>query len=545
MDPRVVSRLRQHVPQMNPDIIKGVSVIQMAGVVDYVEHVWRCAARSFPPGFEYLGSETCTPEEEYREIADSPKHGTRVKRAGRGKIELARSDVFLMKYRFSWEGIEIPPRYLFLPFVGQAGLMHLRGPRYCVSPVLADPAFSPAKNNGVFTHFTRDKITINRSSATYVCNRKAVSTYVVWSAIHTLANDQSKRRGVTSCLPHYLFSKYGLQETFRRFANCDVVVGYSEIDEISYPTDDWVICESAGISPSMHKKKHYIPSKVRLAIPRTAYYNTDGKPNVLIDGLVAGFFYVTDHFPDRIRPEFCSSDRFWRLLLGYVIIEGEENGGKIQQQIDAHMASLDEYVDDLVRETFQGVGIDPTDIYEFFVFIMQYIHEFLLGVDPASMYGKKLTVLRYVMLDIVIAIFRFTYDIRSSGKKGLNSQNIRQALGRRLNRDLIFNLASRHGEVQIISSSSDCALTKLTSTSVLQERATVARKRRGKGVLSDPSKLAHISLAECGSLMNLPKSEPTGRTRINPYIRTRPDGTIERDPERQEYFDSIQEIIQR
>lgn len=545
MDPRVVESLKQKVPPMNPDIIKGIAVIQMEGVKGYIDHVWRCASRSFPPGFEYIRGEVCTPEEEFREIADAPKLGGRVKRAGRGRIELAQSDVFLMKYRFSWEGVEIPPRYLFLPFVGQAGLMHLRGPRYCVSPVLADPAFSPAKNNGVFTHFTRDKITINRSSATYVCNRKAVSTYVVWSAIHTLANDQSKRRGVTSCLAHYLFAKYGLQETFKRFAGCDIHVGYGEIDEINYPTTDWVICESAGISPSLYKKKHYEPSRVRLAIPRTAYYNTDGKPNVLVDGLVAGFYYVTDHFPERIRPEYCHSDRFWRLLLGYVIIEGEENGGKIQQQIDAHMASLDEYVDELVLETFQSVGIAPNDIYEFFVFIMQYIHEFLLTVDPASMYGKKLTVLRYVMLDIVIAIFRFTYDIRSSGKKGLNSQNIRQALGRRLNRDLIFNLASRHGEVSIISSSSDCALLKLTSTTVLQERATVARKRRGKGLLSDPSKLVHSSIVECGSAMNLPKSEPTGRTKCNPWVKTAPDGTILRDEDRRELLDSVQRILQR
>ncbi len=545
MDPRVVAHRRQVGPKMNPDIVKGVAVTQMEGVRAYIDHVWRCAAKSFPPGLEYIRGEVCTPEEEFREIADAPKNGARGKRAGRGKLELARSDVYLMKYRFSWEGVELPPRYLFLPFVGQAGLMHLRGPRYCVSPVLADLAFSPAKGNGIFTHFTRDKITINRSPFTYICDNRAVSTFVVWSAIHTLANDQSKRRGVTSTLAHYLFSKYGLQETFSKFANTQVVVGYEEIDDVTYPQEDWVICRSVGISPSPYKKKHYEPSRVRLAIPRYAYYNPDGKPNVLIDGLVAGFFYVTDHFPEQVRPDFCESDRFWRLLLGYVIVEGEENGGKIQQQIDAHMASLDEYVDELVIETFRSVGITPQDIYEFFVFMIQYIHEFLLTVDPANMYGKKLTVLRYVMLDIVIAIFRFTYDIRSSGKKGLNSQNIRQALGRRLNRDLIFNLASHHGEVQIISSSSDCALLKLTSNVVLQERATVQRKRRGKGTLSDPSKVVHISIVECGSAMNLPKSEPTGRTKCNPHVKTTPDGLIVRDESRREYFDSVQKILQR
>ena len=47
---------------------------------------------------------------------------------------MARSDVYLMKFLFSFNGVELPPRYIYLPFVGEAGTMFLGGSRYLVTP---------------------------------------------------------------------------------------------------------------------------------------------------------------------------------------------------------------------------------------------------------------------------------------------------------------------------------------------------------------------------------------------------------------------------
>lgn len=540
MDSGLFQEITNVMPRFNPLIAEGVAVSQMKLLDRYVDHVWRCAAKSFPPGLEYVKMTRCTPEEEFREIADVSRNGVKPKRNGRSKLEIAPSDFYLTMIHLRFEGQDLPPRPLYLPFVGQAGTIRIRGPLYCISPVLADPAFSLAKADGIFIPFTRDKLTIQRQYYQYLANLQIESTYVVWSAIHNHANNQSKKTGVTSCLSHYLFAKYGLHETFKRFVGTDVVVGMGEVCEENYPMEEWVICESVGLLPRGYQKRVYIPSKIRIAVRREHY-------TALAVSIIAGFFYVVDHFPDRMRPEYCSDPRFWRTLLGHVIFTDEENEGKLMIGIDAHMQSIDEYVDDLVRETLASVDVMVNDIYEFFIYVMENISSIIIGADPSSSYGKRLMVLRYVCFDIVKAIFSFTYELRNAGKKGLSIQSIRQSLGKHLNRDLVLSsLSTKHGEVQNISSPGDSTILKFTSNLVLQTDATgQPQARRGKGNAKDPSKLLHVSVAEVGSYANLPKSDPTGQNKANPYVLTDLIGTIIRDEKKRPLLDDVQRKIQR
>lgn len=540
MDSYLFQKVTEVMPKFNPLIAEGVAVSQMKLVEKYIDHVWRCAAKSFPAGLEYIGLTRCTPEEEYREIADVSRNGVKPKRNGRSKLEIAPSDFYLIMIHLRFEGQDLPPRPLYLPFVGQAGTIRIRGPLYCISPVLADPAFSLAKADGIFIPFTRDKLTFQRQHYQFLANHEMQSTYVVWSAIHNHANNQSKKSGVTSCLAHYLFAKYGLQETYRRFVGTEIVVGMGEVCEENYDPKEWVICESLGLLPRGYQKKVYIPSKIRIAIKKSEY-------TPLAALITAGFFYVVDHFPNRFVPEHCADPFFWRILLGRVIFTDEEHEGKLSIGIDAHMQSIDEYVDDLVKEMLSSVDVHVNDIYEFFIYVMQNISTIIINADPSSSYGKRLMVLRYVCFDVVKAIFSFTYELRNAGKKGLSMQSVRQSLGKHLNRDLVLSsLSTKHAEVQNISSPGDSTILKFTSNLVLQTDATgQPQARRGKGNSKDPSKLLHVSVAEVGSYANLPKADPTGQNKANPYVITDHIGTIIRDETKRQLLDCIQAMIQR
>lgn len=540
MDGNLFRIVTDVMPKFNPMVKEGFAVSQMKLVNEYIDHVLRCAARSFPAGLEYVELRVCSPEEEFREIADVTSNNSKPKRNGRSKLEIARSDFYLVKIFLRYQGQDLPPRTLYLPFVEQAGTLRIRGPLYCISPVLADPAFSLAKSDGIFIPFTRDKLTIQRQYYQYIANGQMESTYVVWSAIHNHANNQSKKIGVTSCLAHYLFAKFGLHETFKRFCDAEVVVGTEEIDEHTFDSKDWVICESLGLAPKGHQRKIYVPCKIRIAIRREHY-------SPLAISLIAGFFYVADHFTMRMKAEFCGDYRFWRTLLGRVIFSEEENEGKMMIGIDAHMQSIDEYVDDLVKEMLMSVDVFVEDIYDFFIYVIQNISNIIINAEPSSSYGKRMMVLRYVCFDVVKAIFSFTYELRNAGKKGLTVQSIRQSLSKHLNRDLVLSsLSTRHAEVQNISSPGDSTLLKFTSNLVLQTDATgQIQSKRGKGNVRDPAKMLHVSIAEVGSYVNLPKSDPTGQNKINPYVMTDHMGTVIRDESKRELLDSIQKMIER
>ena len=62
-----------------------------------------------------------------------------------------------------------------------------------------------------------------------------------------------------------------------------------------------------------------------------------------------------------------------------------------------------------------------------------------------------------------------------------------------------------------------------------------------KSVTVDGSKILHASIAEAGQYNHLPKGEPTGRNRINPYVRLGSDWSIVRNPQIAGFLDSIQE----
>lgn len=497
----------------------------------YIDRVFDCASKSFPEGLEYCGSTRVSPYEEYREVI-RPTYG-------RHMFELARSDVYLMAYHFKWQGKPLPPRYLYLPFVGQAGTIHLRGPQHTVSPVIADVALSIAKN-GIFIPFMRDKVTFSRLPYHFKANEAIENAYVAWSPIHRYAADKAGKVGVTSTLAHYLFCKFGVEETFRMFVGTEVVIGNREITTKNYPESDWVICTTIGIMPKGYKYTHknYTPSTVALAIRKEHYTE-------LAKSLIAGFFYVADFFPDRMRAEYCHSTRFWRILMGHVIFRTNASEGKLALDIDIHMRSLDEYVDDMVRDSLAQAKVNCNDIYELFIYIIENISEAMMHADLSDMYGKKLMVLRYVLLDITKAIFNLTYKLNANVKKALTDRDIIKAMGKYLNRNLIFNLSKGHGEVNIISSPGDNTMFKHTSNVVLQADATTARKSRSRINLNDPSKWLHVSIFELGSILNLPKSEPTGRSRMNPHMLTGSDGTIMRNPEMQPLLDAIQAKIQR
>lgn len=510
MDPQLFEPLKKLMPPFNPMIARGVATYQIPLMERYIDHVFRCASRSFPEGMKYLGCRRCTPEQEYAIVTG--------RRHGRHSYELAQSNVFLTGYKFSYYDQPLQERFLYLPFVGQAGTLHLRGPLYTISPVLADELISATKN-GIFIPFTRDKLTFERLQYAFLADGAAIKTYITWSAVHSYAEDSSTKACALSTLAHYLFCKYGVQQTFRKFAKTEIVIGGNEINNKTYPEDEWHICTTLGSMPRGVKNKAYIPNKCVVAVRKEEF-------TPLVISLLAGFFYVADYFPERVRPEVCSSERLWRILMGYVIFKDGQSEGKLAMDVDFHVESLDFYVDDLVRESLVKLGINAQDTYELFVYIIENISDVVMNADLRSVYNKRLVVLRYVAQDIIKKIFLMNYKLSSNSTRKLTADDINKLTGQFLNRELIFNLTKGHGECNGISSPGDNMAFKFTSSAVMQQNATGTRGRRNRDSLADPSRLFHASILKFFSFLHLPKSDPTGKARLNLRAETDPDGTL-------------------
>lgn len=540
-DNDLMARIHATMPRMNTAVCEGLARGHIAEADNYVDQVWRSAAEGYPKGVVYEGCVRCTPEEEYQYFISKRNKGH--------SYEHSRSTLYLVKFLISVNGVRIPEPKLFLPYVGEAGMITIAGSSFAISPVLVDKSLSIG-HDSIFVLFNRDKCTFERFVHHIYVNGVRSPIYVVHGTIHHPqdkkpgVNPQKRRMKIKTVTFHYLLCKYGLREAFRRFAEVEVQVGYSEINSTTHPPEEWVLCRSDQIKPKYLDSKTYIAPDLTLAIPRSQWTLTTSS-------MVAAFFYLADYFPERVILEHLDEPTLWRVLLGHITFMTDDSEGKLLLSINAHFDSTDKYVDAMVREWFAADGIFVCDLYEFLYYIIDNFSRLVAtsAESVASMYDKKLTVMRYVLRDIIEAIFNSAFDLDKLAKKAdgapLQEKDVYEIMKYHIRPHLISQINVGHAEVSSVSNPSACYVFKVTSKMIPQTRATSPSGGKSRGGNFDASKVLHASIAEVASANHQPKGEPTGRTCLNPYVHTKPDGAILRDPKKRILLESIQREIGR
>jgi hypothetical protein len=218
------------------------------------------------------------------------------------------------------------------------------------------------------------------------------------------------------------------------------------------------------------------------------------------------------------------------------------------------MHSLDSYVDALVIEKFKESHQYPellfvTDIYQLFGFITKNINNILQHSfsKASSIWNKDLEVLYYLLYDIQYAIVNIQFKLQALMKK--------KAV---LTIDDVFknciNLLIRDGIVYTLGSGKNQALTNLSmvnpnlafkTTTKMIPQTDLANTGNSKIVTSDPNQCLHASVAAVGSFLTAPKSSPSGRAMINPYIVTKNNSIVHEDHPHIELLNRVEKMIQR
>lgn len=533
MDNKLFDAIQEQMPKFNQDVIDGFAVRHFRGIISYLERIIRTIEPDFPPELRFDRIRRCTPRETFRVITEG--------QATKKSYELSRSDLFLVKLMFTYNGHPMRPVYFYLPYVRDGGLITLRGAPYQISPVLADPALS-VTNHEIFIPMNRDRVRFWRQGTMFVKDDQIITTDTVYSPLHHSGRKSRGGNSGKTTLVHYLFAAHGVAMTFGMFAGAAVHIGESNaINTDDFPPDKFVICRSARPGGP-----RYNPPTVRLAIPRHHY---EGNPAV--QSLVAGFFYIADLFPNRVRAEYLgdeSEQRLWMVLLGHLIWGSGEGEATLYENVVIHQDSIAGYVDPEVRAALKEDNIEVNDIYGLFMHIIETFSQRVAqsSARVSSMYDKRLMILRYVTQDLVTSLNMFMYKMKSSKKKPLSQDDIQKMAEDFIKTTKIMELTQDHSEVTSASSPGDNKYWKITSHIILQaDSAAKGKGSRRKTTSSDPSKFLHASIAEVGSYNTMQKAEPTGRSKLNPFVRTSEDGRILRNPDLVELIDRTQSQLQR
>lgn len=522
----LIKEIDKLTPKFNPDLADGLSHKHMMDTNPvtgtnntraYIDKLFEINRSLFPEGFEYLGNRICKPEYHFEEITKEYN--------GKRSANIAKSDTYMIELISTFKGENLLRRRVLLPFIRDGGLCTLNGAAYSVSPVLTDVGFS-VLNGTIFIPFGRTKLTFKQTDHHYYCNGEREVMYVIWSQIHNemgkrTRRDLDNRQRIESSLAHYFFCQFGVKETFKRWGKADIEIGYlKDFPESKYPRAEWDIYESINL------KGRHPTGDVVLLLPKSQV--TD-----FVKRLIAGVFYVVDSFPDRFYdPSDMDDKSLWQVILGLMIFGDFEHQGKIMENMESHLDSFNKSLDEMTQMELEAVDIKVNNIWELLYSIMTDMvhHLYDSDIDETSMYGKRLSVLRYVMSEFNYAVSMFAYAFQGRRDKEWTADGINALLKNWFKPNTcIRRLASQHGEFETLSFPGDCKVIKLTSILVPQDKARTLSSRN-KSLIGDSSRLIHASIAEVGQYKNQPKNNPDGRGRLNLFLQVRHDGLVMRNP---------------
>lgn len=556
MDHRLFNRLNEDMPVFNERIVDGLPYHTLAGPIvrAEVDKMLRTACAALPEDFSFDGGSVCGPQETYRVIT-----GLIAKSSGRPKcFDLAINDMYMAKYDFSLGGDSLTSRYQYLPIVGKGGVMHIGDRLFSILPVMGDSSFSVGQDD-IFINLDKAVVTFKQLIHTVDVDGQFTSRQLVWSKLHNRGGGQGDSKGSTrisvgrvcTTMGHYLFAQYGVRETFRKHANCEIEL-LLETDFATYVKEQQIDLtkyhqvRSRGVKPYGFKERGILYGSIRsplvMLIPKCK------NVEAALD-LACAFFYMVDYYPETHAVEELLDTWQWRVWMGFVLWGDELGHGKLVENVEAHLRTLMNYVDESTRNML----MDEEDIYveDFYGLMLVMLRDMDRMLeergDLGSMYGKSLLVNRYVLSDIKNNINQAVFDITNNSKKQYTARDYNRILGTKLNHATLTKLRNT-SEKQFMFTASvpgDNRLCKLSIRMVKQTKAAGGGGRSRRLSVADPTNHLHESILEAGNYLVLPKKTPTGDSTINPTVQLSAKDVIVRKEHLREVIDYVGSIISR
>ena len=518
----------ERMPKLNEEIVTGISVVQTQKIEHYIDWIFKCSAKMYPAGITYIGGRRCTPKETFNEVTRSASNGTTSSRG----FEMARSDVYLMRYEFAYNGVLLNPRFIFLPFIGPGGLMFLRDTQYSVTPVLTGKIFNIEKRN-IYLPSTRLRMGFWQIDASCIVNNVIINQYAVGSYLYKIS-PETNRAKLKPLLIHYILAKYGLADTLK-FYGLKGKVGYAELDELD--KSDWMVFRSRQVQPRNKSLREFPPSELRIAISKKTYYT-------LSCNMIASIFYIIDNATAATADiNELNDPNLWLRLLDFFIFKEQCGELKIRERMQNHLDSMESTIDAITIDTLEKADIDCSTIFELFRYLSLNFQDNCIHYDFGTMYDLQISTVEPLTFGIRKDIFNAMYGLQKTPLCNLNASKINRILSNALKRDRVLSVKG-HGELEPTSIASTCTLYGPTADVITHSKATSLSGDTIKD-LNDPGLLMHPSILEIGCIHACTGKEVTGRGILNPFQRFGRGHTTTASPEHKEKLDKLNLQLKR
>ena len=551
MNPLLANAIQDRTPKIDSRIGLGLSYHDSENIPGYVDRLFRINSKRFPSKLKYLGCEPATPLEGYRFM-------TRLVSSNVRRHDINRNDIRLYAFNFEYAGKPIR-KYINLPFIRRHGFMYMNGVKYVVAPVMADGIIT-VKPTEIFVKLIKTKLWFERiNTVAFVVDGVVEYTSVYFSKIYNVVstNKTDDFIKMKSTLVHYLCCKFGLTKTLEMlgFHRNDVITMIkSDFDaemQNKYPKEDWVVVESTGKKPAhTYRYATYEPSQIIFLVKRKAWESNRSSKTVF-----GTLFYILSHYTrlNRMNPDIIDNPMAWQSMMGEVIRSTSDHASTIKDAIEKHMVSLDGYVDEITVDDFSRIGLNNiTSIYHLFVYIIENFVDLTSTVSQTSksntLYGKQLQICQFLLFDLTKAINNAYFELstlRLEEERKPNEPIRIEAIQKVLNNirtDIVMQIKN-HTEIIVVDDPTDLPILKIGRIVIPQEKSDKARTSKTSFSVDDPINSLHESLLEVGATFDMSKSDPSGRSRLNPYVTITDDYTIVENPDLKDKLDEVRKLL--
>jgi len=520
--------------KFNEKVVEGSAKRILRAAPEFIDEILTTSIATMGhTGLEYHGWRRLTPKEEFKKLFTSADKKT--------NYDMARSDLYMVELRFVYRGKPMP-RFLYLPYAGPANIMTISDTDYSIVPVLSDTVISPSYKE-VFVRLLKDKLTFSRFTRNYIVDQEKVLGQIIHSNAYRLAGRQIQNNLGTAYPPVslYILGNAGMRAAFLKYAGVDNLLVTTEPAE-GY-RKHYKIYKSSKAKPRGHKEYNYIGHDVKIMVPRAEINDTN---ETFIDNFVFGVLYALDLLPETTpdlvelldNHDVKSEKIFWRLMLGRIIFKNGYSVEKMMTEMNDHFKSLENYMDNLIKDKLKDVGVIADSYFDLVAVIMTNYNQWLLNSKEhnSNIDNRYVDILYYLLYDIIYGYNRALFDINKKGnKRELSYKEVDTIFQNSITAKKIFGIIKSGSgmslAVSYVESSGDNKYLKITSQLADQSQGNGVKRGSGSQFPESTKTLRGQDLW-LGSLLYLGKSAPSPRFRANLYmdydLRT---GNLKMEPE--------------
>lgn len=521
-------------PRFNPLITDNFAYHQLKDPVAVLRAQLTQIQSSFGEHLKLKTIRMTDPREEIRESFITRSTG------GGPRLKLDDSNLFMVAIEFEYYGRPIKPAYIRLPYVLRGGKILMDGRVFFASPVMVDRGVNLHKD-GMYVPINRANVTFKRQPYPILENDFIINENVILGELHTGdKGTRDKGFGLVTIKPTiflYLLIQMGFTKAVKHYFDLDVIVvtGSKESIKAKYPRSRYVTYSSCGDKPRRLHKDRWAEPSIHLVF--------EGKEHHVFSEIAANFFYIYDNFVTYLDSESIESPDVWKYIAGHIIFNNPVSNAKLAEMVDIHLTrSIDLLIDAGTRKELYIDGIDVVDSYELFAWLIKNEKASFINKDPSSLMDKRLVSTRYTLAPINRAITMLSYALENCKDNPPTHDKMETIIRGRLKEGLIRDIRKNNGEINSLQCSTDNIWLNVSRSVVPQAKASRSSKHDGM-LMYKPENLLHPSLLVYGQIDGIPKSDPTRKSYINPYVIVDSSGNLSHDVKYDPILEQLTKMI--